>query len=226
MSATEFIGRRDRRTPLFAIVLLAATALLLSVFIAPPAHAEETDEAAMFFSDEELEAIVPGGSDVLDPYVFHQGLVELEGSEIPRETITEGERTFYRYAVEGTGLTFPSATDIAADIADAEAAGEEPDPGMITPYLEVLINGIHTAIGLNITDQQALAAGGGAALAVAICLIPVVGQIACVIVSVAVAVLTAYLVANGICTGGRTLWFYDVPGGSTVECRSTTPPGF
>ena len=84
-------------------------------------------------------------------------------------------------------------------------------------------SGIKMAIGLNTVDQQALASGGAAAIGAALCAIPGVGWAACTAIGIVVGVATTYIVQNGICSNGRVLWWYDVCGGSTINCRSSVP---
>ena len=101
--------------------------------------------------------------------------------------------------------------------------GADGADGTITPFLEARFSGIQTAIGFTTVEQQALAAGGGSAIGAAICLIPGVGWAACAAIGVVVSVATTYIFKNGICSGGRKLWWYDVKGRSTVGCRSPAP---
>lgn len=60
--------------------------------------------------------------------------------------------------------------------------------GVFSPY-----------VSFNQTDQKALIAGSSAALAGAICLIPAVGQVACVAAVALVAVATVYVNERGLC---------------------------
>lgn len=56
-------------------------------------------------------------------------------------------------------------------------------------------------VSFNRVDQGALVAGGAAALAVGICLIPAVGQAACVVAVGLVATAAYYVNAYGMCSG-------------------------
>ncbi|MBT2483556.1 MULTISPECIES: hypothetical protein [unclassified Microbacterium] len=202
-------------------VVGVVTALALGM-LGSPAHASEPlPDDSMFFSSEDLNEMAPNGGAALDPDVFLQGLEELEASPAHRNEITEDGYTFYQYVVPEGSLTLPSAADVRAAI-EADSAAEVPSD-VITPFLEVRFSGIKMAVGFNTVDQQALAAGGGAAVAAALCLIPAVGWAACTVIGIVVGVATTYLVANGICSGGRTLWWYDVDGGSVINCRSSAP---
>ena len=177
----------------------------------------------MFFSSEDLNAMSTNGGTALDPSVFLRGLEELEASSVERIEITDDGYTFFQYVVPEGSLTMPSAADVRAAIEADESASVPVASDVITPRLAVHFSGIKMAVGFNTVDQQALAAGGGAAVAAALCLIPAVGWAACTIIGVVVGVATTYLVANGICSGGRTLWWYDVKGGSVINCRSSAP---
>ncbi|OIH96548.1 hypothetical protein BIU90_17045 [Curtobacterium sp. MCBA15_001] len=196
--------------------------MLGSSLIAGPAHAAElgADEST-FISAGELDSLAPNGSAALDPNVFLEGIEQLEASSVPRQTITEGGRTYHRFVVAEGAITLPSADDLRGAIAETKES--ERADGTITTFLEAHVSGIRTAIGFNTVDQQALAAGGGAAIGAAICLIPGVGWAACAAISVVVSVATTYIFKNGICSSGRQLWWYDVNGGSTVGCRSSAP---
>lgn len=200
--------------------VVAAFALTM---ISVPANAVEAlPDDSVFFSSEDLNALSPHGGEVLDPEVFLLGLEELEASAAQRNEITEDGFTFYEYVVPEGSLTLPSAADVRTAIEAADAA-ESASSGVIAPRLEVRFSGIKMAVGFNTVDQQALAAGGGAAIAAALCLLPGVGWAACAVIGVVVGVATTYLAANGICSGGRTLWWYDVKGGSVIHCRSSAP---
>ncbi|WCD93816.1 hypothetical protein [Microbacterium sp. nov. GSS16] len=204
-------------------VLGVVAALALGTIAAPAQASEPLPDDSMFFSSKDLDAMSPNGGAALDPDVFLHGLEELEASPVERNEITEDGHTFYQYVVPEGSLTLPSAADVRAAIdADASAPSSAPSD-VITPFLEVRFSGIKMAVGFNTVDQQALAAGGGAAVAAALCLIPGVGWAACTVIGIVVGVATTYLVANGICSGGRTLWWYDVKGGSVINCRSTAP---
>lgn len=204
-------------------VLGVVAALALGTIAAPAQASEPLPDDSMFFSSEDLDAMSPNGGAALDPDVFLRGLEELEASPVERNEVTEDGHTFYQYVVPEGSLTLPSAADVRAAIdADASAPSSAPSD-VITPFLEVRFSGIKMAVGFNTVDQQALAAGAGAAVAAALCLIPGVGWAACTVIGIVVGVATTYLVANGICSGGRTLWWYDVKGGSVINCRSSAP---
>ncbi|MDF2993889.1 MAG: hypothetical protein K0S37_4403 [Microbacterium sp.] len=164
------------------------------------------------------EAAPPTSSESITQEEFREALVVIEGSDIDRTEVVIDGSMFYKYTVEGAGLTLPSVSAFDA----AATAGEVPDD-VITPMAEVRSNGQYVAIGFNNAEQAALAGGGGAALQLAICALAVP---ACGVAIIAIAAAVGYVSANGFCGSNQLLWWYDVRGGSTVQCRSTVPPGY
>jgi hypothetical protein len=201
------------------LVAVTTAAILSSTFLAAPAGATARAPDVSSFSPSDVESSTFDATTTLDPAVFLEGLVQLEASTVPRETLTDGGNTYHRYIVNQGALTLPSADDVRA----AMESGESDDLDAMRPFLEARFSGMRMAIGFNTVDQQALAAGGGAAIAAALCVIPGVGWAACAVIGVVVSVGTTYVLRNGICSGGRKLWWYDVSGGSTVGCRSSAP---
>ncbi|WP_423921357.1 hypothetical protein ACPEEZ_00625 [Frigoribacterium sp. 2-23] len=211
----KFLTTSPGRTALASAV---SVALLGSILVASPASAAGFgDNESRVESIIDANAPVPTEDITVDPAVFLEGLEQLEAAPVQRQPILDDGHTYYRYTVEAGSLTLPSAADVRAAIEETEATKT------ITPRLQARFSGMRMAVGFNTVDQQALAAGGGAAVAAAICLIPGVGWGACAAIGVVVSVATTYIVRNGICRGGRTLWWYDVKGGSTVACRSSAP---
>lgn len=183
------------------------------------------DPSGEFISDEELDNIYPGGSQFLEHATFIEGLQELEASPIPRKVAAAGSIAGYTYILPEGQLTLPSsaAIEAAASTSEGEVSGTVGSEAGMEPNISVRLKGSRVAIGFNTTEQQMLGSGAAAALTVAICAFPFVGWLACGVASVAVAVGTAYVLRNGICSSGRTLWWYDVKGGSTIQCRSSRP---
>jgi hypothetical protein len=70
---------------------------------------------------------------------------------------------------------------------------------------------VGVCVDLDRTDQGALTNGGAAALGVAICFIPAVGQVACVLVGAALAVAATYVSTNGICPNKLRVTIVAVP---------------
>ena len=74
-------------------------------------------------------------------------------------------------------------------------------------------------LDLNKTDQEALTNGSSAALGVAICLLPAVGQVACGFVATALAIGATYVSHNGLCANKLQLTLGPVPGkGGLARC--------
>jgi RHS repeat-associated protein len=79
-------------------------------------------------------------------------------------------------------------------------------------------------IGFNQFDQNVLSNAwltfmiGGL-----ICAIPGVGAVLCGIVGLVVGIAVSYIHRGGVCRNGRTLYWYDVRGGSTFTCGTTRP---
>lgn len=200
-------------------------ALVLAVSVSGPANAAEASpDGSMSFTAKDLDAISPGGGQMLSPQTFLTGLEELEASAAQRQAVILDGHTYYKYVLPEGSLTLPSAADVRAaiDANNSVEAGKASSPTSANA-LAVRMSGIKMAVGFNTVDQQALAAGAGALIAAGLCAIPGVGWLACAAIGVVVGVATTYLVANGICSRGRDLWWYDVSGGSTIACRSSAP---
>lgn len=75
---------------------------------------------------------------------------------------------------------------------------------------------LDVCIFLNRTDQGALAAGGAAFLAIAICAIPAIGWIGCAAVAAALTIAAFYIATNGLCA--RTLQVGLLPPGRDTRC--------
>ncbi|WP_139277778.1 hypothetical protein [Rhodococcus marinonascens] len=84
-----------------------------------------------------------------------------------------------------------------------ETTGPAPlAPGEIAPKLRAGVgSGIY--LYLNQTDQKVLATAGAAALGVAVCAIPYIGQAGCASAVGALVGAAAYIAANGICRPGE-----------------------
>jgi len=208
--AITLTGATRRILPLVAASALVTTMLMVGAEPASAATSVEQPDVVSHAVD----------APPLDTATFLQGLKELESSPVPREAILDAGQLFYRYSVPEGALTLPSAEDVEAAM---RAGGEIKDDRNFAPFLTVHFSGARTAVGFNTVDQQALASGAAAGVAAALCAIPGVGWAACALIGVVVGVATTYIVSNGICSRGRTLWWYDVSGGSTVACRSSAP---
>lgn len=208
------------------IVAILAAGTLLGAGASIPASAVPASNRAHPIRDgaiitpAEMESIFPGGSQLTDPQYFLNGLRELESSGIAKEDIAQQNVRAYRYTVPEGSFSLPRSIDVESEL---QARAASPGAGAQT-RIEVLTRGIQMAIGFNSTDQSVLGSAiGSTAITAAVCAIPVVGTAACVIVGAVVTVVTGYILANGACSNNRVLWWYDVKGGSTVQCRSSRP---
>jgi len=127
---------------------------------------------------------------------------ELERSSIPRMvTLTPN----------GREVTFSTAQGLSFTMVDPASISIRPGPTPVTvePQVSGGFNPYGTWIGFSPTDQSVLIGGVGATLiTAAICAVPGVGWAACTVVGVIVTVAVGYLMANGVCSGGRTLYVY------------------
>lgn len=232
----------------FRLVTGAITGLALMSFSLPSASAFEQaptptstvespqDDAGLVLSPQDLDAIHPDASNMMQVDTFIEGLRELEASELAREAAQDGTHAGFTYTVdipEGSiegytedtfQMTLPTAAAVEAAVA-AKQAEVEAGNDRIGTRVSVRLNGQYVAIGFNTLEQQMLASGSTTLLVAAICAVPAVGWVACAIVGVVVAVATTYVTRNGVCSNKRTLWWYDSPkgGGSTIQCRSSAP---
>lgn len=158
----------------------------------------------------------------LTPQQLIRGLEAVESSNIARDRVDIDGAVYYRYSVGENSLTLPAAQNFSGDL-PVQYVGYGDSVRDASTYFDVRFSGIKMAIGFNTVDQQALASGGAAVVTAAICAIPAVGWVACASIGVVVGVATTYVLANGICSRERILWWYDVSGGSTVECRKSAP---
>lgn len=201
-----------------------------------PTPTAESQGASQEISPRQLDAIYPGASGTMQVDTFIEGLRQLEASELTREAAQDGTHAGYTYTVdipEGSidgytedtyQMTLPTADAVQAAV-DAKQAEVQAGNDRIGTRVSVRVNGQYLAIGFNTLEQQMLASGSSTLLAAAICAVPAVGWVACAVVGVVVAVGTTYVTRNGVCSNGRTLWWYDSlkGGGSTIQCRSTAP---
>lgn len=118
---------------------------------------------------------------------------DLERSAIPRtEETVDGVREV-TFQIDGFEMTL-------ADVSKAE----------FSPHLGGGIDAGGPYVTFNQVDQTALLTGGAAALTAAICLIPAVGQVACAVAGVIVAVATVYANEYGRCPNEGDLKIYVI----------------
>lgn len=197
---------------------LRKTATLLATAAVVAAVSLTSAQAATASTDTQVEPLAPPTQEqTITVYDFQAGLNALEGSDLPRtEVVAEDGAVFYEYSIADTTLTLPSEATFTASV---ESGVTPADPGTLSPMVEFVTKGQYLAIGLNRAEQAALTTGGMLALQIAICAFPP----ACPLAIIGLGSLNAYATTNGLCPEGQLLWWYDVPGGSTVQCRSTPP---
>lgn len=92
---------------------------------------------------------------------------------------------------------------------------QEPVSGPPTVTTSIRVGGcgfLQLCVYLNRTDQGALAAGGAAGLAIAICAIPAVGTAACAFVAAALTAAAYYIAAHGFCKKELRVRIFPSPG--------------
>jgi RHS repeat-associated protein len=83
---------------------------------------------------------------------------------------------------------------------------------------ETAVNGQYFGVGFNSVEWGAITGGFWAAVSVAVCAVGGCGIVA----SIATGVITG-AIGSGGCNSDQLMWWYDVPGGSIIECRSSAP---
>jgi len=214
------------------LLMAFAVAIALSVASAAPSSAASligprpNTTTLGTLTSAEIDALYPGGSTVLSPENFVLALQQLEAA-LPHTDASLGSLAAFTYSLDGAHITLPSASAIldSADLGALPGLGVTRPSlgGGATPDVSYRYSWGKYAFGFNTTEQQMIASGATTAIAAAVCLIPAIGWAACALIAVVVAVATTYVTRNGVCTGGRTLWWYDVAGGSVIQCRSTAP---
>jgi len=181
-----------------ATAMLAAGA---SVASAASAAEPTTDTAAS------VEPLVLSGSRIsqIPQSEIAAAFAELKASDLPRTTEFVDGRLMTTFTLHGIDFSFESGPSSPVRSGTS-----------INPLLGGGWDYKGMYVSFNALDQQALIAGGAAALGIAICLIPAVGQIACGVVAVIITVATVYVANHGICSNKRTLRVY--PTSRTGRC--------
>lgn len=115
--------------------------------------------------------------------------------------------------------TYTSGSTVVLQEPVGATAAAKPFAAM-APSVDVHGCGFLTlCLDLNKTDQEALTNGSSAALGVAICALPAVGQVACGFVIAALAIAATYVSNNGVCANKLQLTLGPVPGkGGLARC--------
>lgn len=202
--------RRMMTRRLGSAVSSVTALIVLAGFGQAPAAAATMEVPAALSSD------VPSISEHDYALAFSQ----FESTGVARDIVlVNGVRTVTFHLVDGYSLT----------MVDPETVSSSTTRGGVRPDLSAGFTQAGYYVGFNQFDQNTLSnAFLAAGLTAAICAIPGVGQVACVIAGVAVSVGVAYINRNGICSNNRTLYWWDAVDrngarGSTIACRSSVP---
>lgn len=175
---------------------------------------------SLTFTNAELDALYPGGSTIMTPENIVAALTQLE-ADVAHTPVNGGTANTYSDG-KGFSITLPSATAFQTAAA-TDGRGVKLNADTVTPDFAYCYCGGREILTMNTADQNMILNVGAAAAGIALCAIPLVGQIACVVITMAMTVTGSYLIRNGICSGGRNLYWYNVSGGSTVRCLSARP---
>lgn len=196
-------GLSFKRTRLGALAALGLTSALLVVGAGVAPASASTPAPA------EIQAQVAAASQVEDisPELIEQAFSELLSSDLPRAVTGEGEDAVTTFDLpEGLSLTFGTGV----------VAGEDDE---FTTYIGGGSDSRGLYVTLNQFDQGLVISGSGFALGAAICAIPGVGAVACLVVGVILTVATAALAANGgTCSSNRQLKIYVTNGIRSGGC--------
>jgi hypothetical protein len=189
--SSRVMSRLTRPRPRHSFLMLALTVAVLSVAGIAPVHAAERPVAAGLLMDGHPSA---SRSATIAPDEVAQLHRELRSSAITPEIRDDrGRRTEMYELADGIVFNFPvKAQEDDGVGASLIGAGIDDSRG---PY-----------ISFNKLDQQAISAGGGAALEGTICVLG--GAAACVVAGSVIAVVEVYLQNNGICGGDGELRLY------------------
>jgi hypothetical protein len=178
-ASTRPLRRKSTVVSLFAAVLL----VLAGALVASPASAA-TPEAA-------LPNVASPQASSLTPAERVKAYKDAASSSYPRVSSSVGASTDVTFTLpHGVQMVFEFASPVVV-----------PAVGTLTVHPDVSVGGQipYLWIQLDRTDQATLAAGGAAALAIAICAIPVVGWAVCAVVAGLLAAAAIYIGANGFC---------------------------
>lgn len=156
-------------------IVALSTAMPAATANAVAGSSEHTTEVAM-----NVVSAVPNSVSIHGYHQLVEGLKESGAYPVGEDRIG--------YDVEGYGTIVLQdvPTETSGDVAGPDVWG---GGGLANPY-----------VSFNRVDQAAIIAGGGAALVGAICAIPAVGTVACIIAGSIVAAASVYLAAYGRCS--------------------------
>ncbi|MBU4215040.1 MAG: hypothetical protein KJ792_10325 [Actinobacteria bacterium] len=186
-----------------ALTAAVASAALIA---AGAVSAQASDRLPAETATSAPAALNAAASSGVTPEQVAEAFAELSASNLPRTVQTQLGVIYTTFTLNGVNFTFQSSRVAGAGSLFGTAAGTD---AVVSPQVG---GGYEAGRGLYISftagEQQALLAGGGAALVGAICIIPAVGTVACVVAGVVVAAATAFVADRGICTNRRWLRVY------------------
>ena len=161
-----------------------ATVIIAALFGASiPASASEVAESAPTAAPSDVSGAVPE----LDDATISAAFADLQASDAPRTETQSSGKTLVTFTLPtGSTLTF--------------------ERNAIQPMLGGGYGQWGLYVDFNRTDQSVLLAGGGAALAAALCFIPGVGIPLCIVAAAVVGAATTALAAQGLCRGTMRVW--------------------
>ena len=196
---------KTRASRTAAIIGVTASMMVASAGLSP-ALAEEKAQPASQVATQAVSGIAP---EDVTPEMLEEAYTQLLSSDLPRTVTGAGptEQTTFQF-IDGFELTF------GRDIANAP----ELKPGTMQPYIGGGVDGGGMYVLLNQFDQNLVISGSGFALGAAICAVPAVGQVACIVVGAILAVATTVLAANGTSSNNRQFKVYVTKGVRSGGC--------
>ena len=196
-------GLSFKRTHLSALAALGLTTALLVVGagVAPASAATPTSAEL-----QQQTASSPQAADI-SPELIKQAFSELLSSDLPRTVTGEGG---------GEVTTFDLPEGLSLSFGTGVVTGESDE---FTTYIGGGSDSRGMYVLLNQFDQGLVISGSGFALGAALCAIPAVGAVACLVVGAILTVAGAVLAANGgTCRNNRQLKIYVTNGIRSGGC--------
>lgn len=193
-------GVLERHGRIWAVFFSSLAVLAFSMFGVNANSASATSPPPISADLASQEGVIVGadGSLQLDKAIVDSAHADLKAAGFPvRVETVNGVQLETFTLTDGTEFSF------TVDETLMGTGGK-----MASPQLGGGWNDTGLYISLNALDQQAIIAGGGAAIATAICFIPAVGIPACIAASAVVAAATVYLANAGLCANGDELFVY------------------
>lgn len=189
------------RLSALATLGLTTTLLVVGAGVAPASAAAP--------ASAEIQPLAAATSQVDDisPEMIEQAFSQLLSSDLPRTVTGEGGDAV-------TTFDFPEGLSLSFGTAVVAGEGDE-----LTTYIGGGSDSRGLYVKLNQFDQGLVISGSGFALGAAICAVPAVGAVACLVVGAILTVATAVLAANGgTCSRNRQLKIYVTNGIRSGGC--------